>query len=77
MVDQKQCGRTRTRRRAGRSQGRWRCSDRECGDERYGSGSGTGYVDEDELATETCKRMRAVKDVTRKDIVEKFIADVN
>lgn len=29
-----------------------------------------------ELATEIYKRMRTVKDVTRKDIVEKFIADV-
>jgi hypothetical protein len=29
-----------------------------------------------ELATEIYKRMRAVKDVTRKDIIEKFIADV-
>lgn len=29
-----------------------------------------------ELATEIYKRMRTVKDVTRKDIVEKFIAEV-
>ncbi|TCW86584.1 hypothetical protein C5O80_00970 [Burkholderia sp. SRS-46] len=29
-----------------------------------------------ELATEIYKRMRAVKDVTRKDIIEKFIAEV-
>ena len=29
-----------------------------------------------ELATEIYKRMRSVKDVTRKDIIEKFIADV-
>ncbi|OXI89721.1 hypothetical protein CFB40_04685 [Burkholderia sp. AU31652] len=29
-----------------------------------------------ELAIEIYKRMRAVKDVTRKDIVEKFIAEV-
>ncbi|WP_153134696.1 hypothetical protein [Paraburkholderia agricolaris] len=29
-----------------------------------------------DLATEIYKRMRAVKDVTRKDIIEKFIADV-
>ncbi|MDI9700123.1 hypothetical protein QM312_29715 [Burkholderia cenocepacia] len=29
-----------------------------------------------ELATEIYKRMRTVKDVTRKDIIEKFIADV-
>ncbi|VVE06432.1 hypothetical protein PAQ31011_02418 [Pandoraea aquatica] len=29
-----------------------------------------------ELATEIYKRMRAVKDVTRKDIIEKFIVDV-
>ncbi|MBN8162936.1 hypothetical protein G0D91_04070 [Burkholderia multivorans] len=29
-----------------------------------------------ELATEIYKRMRTVKDVTRKDIIEKFIAEV-
>ncbi|OMT53393.1 hypothetical protein AQ860_08560 [Burkholderia pseudomallei] len=29
-----------------------------------------------ELATEIYKRMRAVKDVTRKDIIDKFVADV-
>lgn len=29
-----------------------------------------------ELATEIYKRMRAVKDVTQKDIIEKFIAEV-
>lgn len=29
-----------------------------------------------ELATEIYKRMRAVKDVTRKDIIEKFISEV-
>lgn len=29
-----------------------------------------------ELATDIYKRMRAVKDVTRKDIIEKFIAEV-
>ncbi|RQR71728.1 hypothetical protein [Burkholderia sp. Bp9015] len=29
-----------------------------------------------ELATEIYKRMRAVKDVTRKDVIEKFIAEV-
>jgi hypothetical protein len=29
-----------------------------------------------ELATEIYKRMRTVKDVTRKDIIEKFIVDV-
>ncbi len=29
-----------------------------------------------ELATEIYKRMRTVKDVTRKDIIEKFIAQV-
>lgn len=29
-----------------------------------------------ELATEVYKRMRTVKDVTRKDIIEKFIAEV-
>ncbi|MFM0282382.1 hypothetical protein P0D75_30685, partial [Paraburkholderia sediminicola] len=29
-----------------------------------------------ELATEIYKRMRAAKDVTRKDIIEKFIAEV-
>jgi hypothetical protein len=29
-----------------------------------------------ELATEIYKRMRTVKDVTRKDIIERFIADV-
>lgn len=29
-----------------------------------------------ELATEIYKRMRAMKDVSRKDIIEKFIADV-
>ena len=29
-----------------------------------------------ELATEIYKRMRTVKDVTRKDIIEKFIFDV-
>lgn len=29
-----------------------------------------------ELATEIYKRMRAVKDVTRKDIIEKFVAEV-
>ncbi|WP_175809028.1 hypothetical protein [Burkholderia cenocepacia] len=30
-----------------------------------------------ELATEIYKRMRTVKDVTRKDIIEKFIAEVS
>ncbi|MFD1555422.1 hypothetical protein ACFSHT_07225 [Paraburkholderia silviterrae] len=30
-----------------------------------------------ELATEIYKRMRTIKDVTRKDIIEKFIAEVN
>lgn len=29
-----------------------------------------------DLATEIYKRMRSVKDVTRKDIIEKFIAEV-
>ncbi|AOJ03616.1 hypothetical protein WS70_13360 [Burkholderia mayonis] len=29
-----------------------------------------------ELATEIYKRMRTVKDVTRKDIIEKFVAEV-
>lgn len=29
-----------------------------------------------ELATEIYKRMRTVKDVTRKDVIEKFIAEV-
>ncbi|GAB6847893.1 hypothetical protein JCM10599A_16970 [Paraburkholderia kururiensis] len=29
-----------------------------------------------ELATENCKRMRTVKDVTRKDIIEKLSAEV-
>ena len=29
-----------------------------------------------ELATEIYKRMRTVKDVTRKDIIEKFIGEV-
>jgi len=29
-----------------------------------------------ELATEIYKRMKGVKDVTRKDIIEKFVADV-
>lgn len=29
-----------------------------------------------ELATEIYKRMRSVKDVTRKDIIEKFISEV-
>lgn len=29
-----------------------------------------------DLATEIYKRMRTVKDVTRKDIIEKFIAEV-
>lgn len=29
-----------------------------------------------ELATEIYKRMRTVKDVTRKDIIDKFIAEV-
>ncbi|MEB2488561.1 hypothetical protein SB397_23575 [Burkholderia multivorans] len=29
-----------------------------------------------ELATEIYKRMRTIKDVTRKDIIEKFVAEV-